>query len=267
MTRPLPLALALALVGCASKPPPQAKCPPCECKCDPAAPDGPVAAGPTTVAGPPTTALNEEIAELYASASRKMNFRDGAGCLADLDRLAVLAPKLTRTSAVYLRGTCEMQIGQCQAGKQRLFDYFRGETNMHPDRANAAVESMAAMYCSGGDSSERDRLLGALQELAIASYSETRTPAQCAATIRTIQELAPRVKPRDVDDHQVANAGKTLYATAPNCYARAGDCAAAWRSFRELWPPENLKDLDAKKREEVLGQTFDAMVQRCKGKR
>lgn len=262
---------ASLLTACATRPPPQAAaCPACACQCPQTTPGSPVASGPP-VAAPPVAGASagptsEEIQESIRVASRKMNHGDGEGCLVDLDRLKARAPS-TEATLVYLRAQCEMLDGKCQAGKQRLVTHMRVETNTHVDRANATAEAMAAMYCRGGDATDRDRLLGALQELVTAAYSETRTPEQCRATVATIRSLIPRVKPRDADDHQIANADRSLYATAPGCFARAGDCASAWQLHRELFPQENLKNVDSKVRADVLASTFDSLVPRCKGKR
>lgn len=255
---------AALLAACATQPPPQAAaCPACVCECPQTTPGSPGSPGsPVAVAGP----TSEEIQESIRALSRKMNHGDGKGCLAGLDQLKARAPS-TEATLVYLRAQCEMLDGNCQAGKQRLVTHMRVETNTHVDRATATAEAMAAMYCRGGDATDRDRLLGALQELVTAAYSETRTPEQCRATVATIRTLIPKVKPRDVDDHQIANADKSLYATAPGCFARAGDCASAWQLHRELFPQENLKNVDSKVRADVLASTFDSLVPRCKGKR
>lgn len=204
---------------------------------------------------------------LLKSATRKLNFADGPGCLADLEQLQAASPMLA-SNTVTMRGQCEMLAGHCQQGKQRIVDAMVDETNAHPDRAKATAESMAAMYCQGGDSSERDRLLGALQELTLGAYSETRTVEQCRTTLATARALLPKVTPQGPEDHQVVGAGKTLYAAAPGCFARAGDCAVAWQTHRELFPQDSLADVkDPKIRADVLNTTFDSLVPRCKGKR
>jgi hypothetical protein len=256
-------ALVLALAGCASKPPAPATCPPCQCNCNPAGTAG-TPGTPGTPGAPSDAATNERVADLVESATRKMNFKDGAGCLADLDQVAALSPRMGRQTT-YMRAQCEMVAGKCVQGKQRWSAYMREQQNMHPDRVAQAAESIAAMYCRGGDTPDRERLLGALQTLAMAS-TETHPAAECRALVKTVRELAPRVKPQGVDDHQVANIDKTLYATAPGCLARAGDCAGAWQLFRELYPPESLPK-DEKVREDVFASVFDSLVPRCKGKR
>lgn len=259
---PRPWLLVLVVAACAARPTPPPACPPCECVCPQAAP----AASVATPGPAPAPAARDEIQELARSAARRMNHDDGKGCLADLDRLQQLSPS-TAEGLVFLRGQCEMLAGACQAGKQRIVTHMQVETNTHVDRANATAEAMAAMYCRAGDSSDRDRLLGALHELMTGAYTETRTAAECRAAVTTIRTLLPKVQPRDADDHQVAGAGRSLYATASNCFARAGDCKAAWQLHGELFPQENLKGLDPKVRGEVLTSAFDSLVPRCKGKR
>lgn len=263
MTR-LAVAVLAALAGCATQPAARTTtCPPCECHCNP----GSSGAAATPGGSAQAAADHDAALVLSKSAMKKMNFKDGPGCLADLDELKRVSPKL-EDSFVYTRGLCEMLAGRCQQGKQRVTDYLQGETNMHPDRARASTEAMAAMYCQGGDASDRDRLLGALQELTTAAYSETRTVEQCKTTLATVQSLVPRVKPRDDEDTQVINAGKSLWTIAPNCFARAGDCAAAWSVFKQLYPMENLKEVkDPKVRDEAVTTSFDAIVTKCKGKR
>ncbi|MBL9106843.1 MAG: hypothetical protein JNL82_38365 [Myxococcales bacterium] len=236
-----------------------ASCPPCQCVCT--GPGGGAGSGggggPAASAG--ERAANERAADLFADASKKMNHRDGAGCLADLDEVVKLAPRYGRTST-YMRGLCEMLAGRCQQGKQRVGGYLREEMGQHPERAQQAAESMAANYCQGGDASDRDKLLGAYNNLAMAA-SETHTPAECGAWVATIKALIPRVKPRDADDYQVRSADKSLPTLAALCYGRAGDCGAAYRSFVGVWTAD-VKLTEADRR-----AAFESSVERCKGQK
>jgi hypothetical protein len=248
-------ALALALAACAPPPAAAPTCPPCQCTC----PQGQVAAGPSPA---PAGAL----AELVESASRKMMHDDGAGCLADLDRIAAADPKQDRRLAM-TRAQCEMLVGQCQTGKQRVARYMVQETAMHPERATQTAESIAAMRCRGGDSSERDRLLRALQELSTGAYMEPFAPTRCRGALDEARALIPKVQPRDADDTQVSGGAQALFNTAANCFARAGDCASAWAAYRDLFPRANLESVkDPAQREKILRQSFDGSIQRCAGK-
>lgn len=234
-------------------------CPPCQCNCTaPATANSPTA----PVATAPPAGSDDQAAALLASVNRKFAHKDGVGCLADLDRLTTIRPVYVSSTAT-TRAFCEMLAGRCQQGKARLDRYWRDEQNMHPERAASSTETMAAMYCRGGDANERDRLLAALLDLNMGA-TETHTLAQCEASYQTVRSLQARVKPRNADDHQVANLPGTLYASAPQCFARAGDCQRARAVFLENFPPERLADLKPDLRSQSLQATFVAIVARCK---
>ena len=192
---------------------------------------------------------------------------DGRGCLADLDRAALLDAKMVaRLEAV--RGQCEMLIGRCQDGKGRIARWYESETNMHPQRAMISAESMAAMRCRGGDSTDRDRLLVALFELQQGAFVEPFTVANCELHLSTARALIPVVKPRDVDDGQVRGGAQALFHTAALCFARAGSCRRSWEVYRELFPAEGLQQLpDPEARDRVVRDAFVTSIERCKDTR
>ena len=241
-------------------------CPPCQCNCTGAS--NPGASTPTPGPSGPVSnnstapAPDDAAAALLSSANRKLAHKDGPGCLADLDRLVSLRPAYA-TSTATTRAFCEMLAGRCQQGKKRLTTYWREEQNMHPERAATTTETMAAMYCRGGDTSERDRLLAALLDISM-GMSETHTVAQCEASYTTIRQLQNRVKPSGPDDHQLLNLPQNLYAVAPMCFARAGDCKRARSVFLETFPPERLAESKPEQRSNILQMTFDSLVPRCK---
>lgn len=248
--------------GPRSSTPPAAPCP-CDCTDNAAA--CPATNGTTTtdpVTPTSTGGSDDEATLLLTSANRKFAHKDGPGCLADLDRLVSLRPAFA-TSTATTRAFCEMLAGRCQQGKARLNTYWREEQNMHPERATTTTETMAAMYCKGGDASERDRLLAALLDLSM-GMSETHTLAQCEASYATVRELKARVKPSGPDDHQLLNLRDNLYAVAPQCFARAGDCKRAKSVFLETFPPERLADSKPEQHDTIRTSVFEAMLPRCK---
>jgi hypothetical protein len=138
---------------------------------------------------------------------------------------------------------------------------------MTPERAMVTAESLGSMRCRAGDSTDRDRLLTAFFDLSDAAYVNKRDPAYCKARVATIRELLPRVPPRDSDDTQISGGGQALFYTAAACYARAGDCKAAYRVYRELFPATGLSAItDAAMREKVVRDSFDSSIERCKPK-
>ncbi|MEZ4384878.1 MAG: hypothetical protein R3A79_26340 [Nannocystaceae bacterium] len=266
-------------------------CPPCECSCNDgssgaATPgDAPVAAasgsagadacvpqlGGTDVPLITTTTQarapdGRDVSELVADATRKMMHDDGPGCVADLDLIAALDPKLDARLAV-TRGQCEMLLGQCQAGKERLARWYETEMNMHPEQAALAAESVASMRCRAGDSSDRDRLLRAFFELQQGAFMQPFPPARCAEHLATARALIPKVKPTGVDDNQLRGGAQALFFTAAQCFAKAGDCKTAYATYRDLFPSEGLKSIaDPAMREQIVREAFDSSVERCTGK-
>lgn len=266
-----------AAVACDVRPETRAevKCPPCACKCDcedpaasgagPVRPPQPGQASPPVQANPSQAfAQAAELGELVASATRKMNFDDGKGCLADLDRVAALDPKFDARLAV-TRGMCEMLVGRCQEGKQRVARWYQEETNMHPERAAVTAEQIGSMRCHGGDSSDRDRLLRAYFELSDGAYMNKKTVAECKASLDEARALIPKVKPQGPEDSQIRDTPRALFHTAATCFGRAGDCKTAMAVYRELYP--DLSSVpDPAARERIIRDSFDSSIIHCAAK-
>lgn len=242
-------------------------CPPCECKCTNAEQGG----GATPGVSSPGSTSAEDFSELLYAASKKMNRGDGKGCLADLDRAVAMAPRKA-DMVLHQRATCTMLAGQCSEGKtlarKALEDSMLEQWG--PEQIERTIDAYVGMYCSGGTMTDRDRMLHALAELQKGAYMTSKTAAFCEEQHRTVDGLRGKVKPKDDDDTQIANADQLLYATVPQCYARAGDCGRAWATYRVLavrMSPDSYRGLDAKLKEEVLRSGFDSIVPRCKARK
>jgi hypothetical protein len=205
-----------------------------------------------------------DVGELVASASRKMMHDDGAGCLSDLAKLSAIDPALGKRLAV-TRGQCEMLVGKFSEGKRRIAEWYRVETNISQERADAVAESLASMRCRGGDSTERDALLRAFYELSDGAYVNKKEPSVCRERLESVKRLLPLVKPRDPDDTKVISAPKALFHTAAMCFARAGDCASSWNAYRDNFPADGLSAVkDPKQRAKVIEDSFRSTIERCK---
>ena len=216
---------------------------------------GPVA--PPVASGTPLG----DVAVLVQAANRKMMHDDGKGCLAELDKLKQMDPKLEGT-LVAIRAQCEMLAGHCQSGKQMLTDYYVREMNMSSETARTSVEAIASMRCRGGDETDRDRLLRALRELVDGAYMNTRS--DCAANLRLVKELLPKVPPNGPDDSQINSSPKALFHTAAACFARAGDCKSAYKAYSDEFPSAGLDKLPEKERRSVIEKSFRSGIERCK---
>lgn len=262
------LALSFSLTACdrqdgTSKGGP---CPPCECVCDCADDAGPTA-GRADVGGrtdAPTDASRSELSELVIAANRKMMHGDGTGCLADLDRVKELDPTLEGQLTV-TRGQCEMASGNCQKGKERIIEWYMREQAFTREFAERTTEAIASMRCRGGDASDRDRLLAALFDLSDGAYMNKRDSKFCRDRVAIVEDLGPKVKPRDAMDTQVTGGLQALFHTSAMCFARAEDCSTAYAYYRRLFPREALDAMqDAKMRESMVRDSFDSTIVLCK---
>ncbi len=218
--------------------------------------------------------MSDEARARYESAMTKLGAKDGKGCLAELDAHDKLDPKNLSTdpkSAISLqRGFCVMLAGQCDAGKALI----RKSMDAHPSAASTAehndrvIESYAGLYCQGGSMSPRDQLIQSLMTLQKGAFMGQLPVAECKSAYQTAHKLMSSVKPKDDEDMQVANAPKSLYHVAANCFARAGDCAAAQKAFTESYPADTLANVkDPKQKETIMQSTFDSLVKKCASKK
>lgn len=255
---------------------PGKECPACECKCDCAAGASGVdgASGPPGPAGASGPASGgADIRDLLESANRKFNHGDGVGCIADLDAYDRIEPKRRssdpQSSLAMTRAQCMMLAGRCDAGKALLRDAYGhlGSMNMMgPEQQEKSVESMASMYCRG-KMSPRDTLLQGYMQLSMGNSVKRMTSAECMEAYQKVRTNLGAVQPRDDEDYQVISARRDLYAVAPGCFARSGDCKQARRVFDENFPPERLAEVkDPKQRAETTTQIFEAMAAKCKPK-
>lgn len=205
-----------------------------------------------------------EVQAHLEAARVKMSMRDGKGCLAELDAYDAADPwtgssTTSATNALAtMRGECMMLAGHCSDGK----DLFRSaltqtSATLGPEMVEKSVDAMASMYCQGNAISPRDELLRALMDLNQGAYMTTKDAAACHEAYDAALRLIPQVPPRDPDDTQIQQASAQVRITAPQCFARAGDCADAWRAFHDQWlTVPGMTD-------EVMHKTFDSMVRRC----
>ncbi len=197
-----------------------------------------------------------------AEASRRMMHEDGAGCLESLDTIHGLAPGLDGSLAV-TRGQCEMLVGRCAEGKARLAAWYERELAMSPERAERTAEALGAMRCRGGDSTPRDRLLAALENLSQGAYLDRRPAAFCEENLAAVEALRGQVIPRDATDTAVSGGLQALSYTGAACLARAGDCVRAKAVFARAFEGKGLERLPDAERQRVVDQAFASSVPLC----
>lgn len=197
----------------------------------------------------------------------KMNARDGKGCLAEFDahdkldpRPAGLSTSPSSTNSA-LRAQCIMLSGQCDAGKQLYRKSLMTSNNLGPETVDRFAETASSQYCEG-TLTPRDQLLKASQALGRGAFEKTDA-ASCAANYATVRRLAHVVKPKDDDDYAVKSAGMnaSLIGSVPKCFAKAGDCTAAFKAYAELYRESNPALTP-----DTLRTNFDSTYGSCKGK-
>ena len=208
------------------------------------------------------------------TAQRRFAWHDGAGCLAELDEHDRLDPRAdqasTSTDTSYLallRAECMMLVGQCDAGRtmyKKAFTAMQGK-NGSPEQTEKVTDAIVGMYCHGTNMTPRDRVLTARMELQQGAWMTTKTPEQCMSAFETVWKNRSTVVPRDEDDVMVKDPLGFLYATAPNCLARAGDCAGAWKVFQDI-TNEKFKGQAWISKPDVVKKTFESIVPKCQGK-
>jgi hypothetical protein len=158
-----------------------------------------------------------------------------------------------------------MIAGKCDAGKELARKSFEANHASIGEETTVenAVEGYVSLFCQGGNMTPRDQLLKALRDLQDGAYVAKKDKAMCLSAYQTVKKLAPQVKPKDQDDIVILQGPMNLYATAPNCIARAGDCDGAFKVFNEAYT-EDRPHADPKIRDESRKRLFETLVKRCK---
>jgi hypothetical protein len=215
--------------------------------------------------------MSEEARARYDAATLKMNSKDGKGCLTELDAHDVLDPKHKssdpKSGIGYMRAQCLMLAGQCAAGKTLMrksleVTHAASTTPEHMDRM---VDGYASMACQGGDMTARDKVLKGLKDLSDGAFLGKKSTEFCMSAYNTVRTHAPTVKPKDDDDRQIIDYQRNLFATAPQCLAKVGDCKNSWKVFQEVYPAESKAGVkDPKQLETTMKAVFESMVKQCK---
>jgi hypothetical protein len=176
---------------------------------------------------------------LLREAGLKLNASDGPGCLAALDEHDRLAPKEASTEpsipGARLRAECLAVAGKCEAGKtlfRRALESSLG-TLGSPEMVEGQVRAMASTRCQGASMSVADQMRKAMSTLGKGAFAKLPLE-ECVLAYGVARRLQETITPKDQNDWQLADVTGQLRASAPKCFARAGDCEAAWKSYQEL---------------------------------
>lgn len=224
------------------------------------------------------TSDNEKKAQSHwDTAEQKKQARDGKGCLSELDQHDQLDPRpgglSTNPQAGKISGTrgeCLMLAGQCDAGKvtfRKAVEATRGG-QIGSEHLDKIVDAEAGMWCTGGSMSERDQYIAAMTALRNGGLGvQKKSLAECQTAFDTMMKLRTSVKPKDDSDTSIPkNPYDAMMNPAPNCFAKAGDCAAAYKAFKALNDAKGPNDGWKGKDEKQIRAGFEGNVPSCKGK-
>ncbi|HUJ62397.1 MAG TPA: hypothetical protein VLX92_28035, partial [Kofleriaceae bacterium] len=191
----------------------------------------PPAAG--SAAPPPAIAIVTNPAYTHIGAANvRKDAGDGRGCLAELDA-AEREGTMDAASGVevkFLRATCLMLAGQCEAGRKLSAEYWNGK-NLGDSTAARDVDAMVAENCRGGARSDRDRLVRAV--FVLGDLAHRHSAGECRAAYDDARALAKTAPPAENGD-TLFDLAERIHNTAPGCFARAGDCVSAWTVAKEV---------------------------------
>jgi hypothetical protein len=211
--------------------------------------------------------LGERAAALLDAALEKQASGDGKGCLTELDKMDKADPKRKSTEPSshfsWTRATCLMIAGKCDPGRGLLRKYIeRHSPKQAPEDTDNQVSYTAQQYCQGG-LGPRDALLKAIAALEAGTVKK-QSVQYCADNYALVKKHRGAVKPKDEDDAIINGLPDTLYARAPVCFSKAGDCKKAWEVYVENAPADQKKEKDRAQREFLMRNSFEAYNASCK---
>ena len=219
-------------------------------------------------------AEKQAAAHLDAAAVKKPS-SDGKSCLTELDQHDAQDPRPggLSTSPVSgktagLRARCLMLAGQCAVGKALFRKVVAATGEIGPDQIDAITDAEGAKYCTGARLTDREKYQRAIYDLTMGGLGmEKKSLAECQSAFDAFLRLRTSVLPADESDRLLpAKPLDALGLPASQCFARAGDCGAAYRAFSKINAAKGPADGFKPKDEAALRAGFDGLVPSCKGK-
>ncbi|MFO0734290.1 MAG: hypothetical protein U0270_00350 [Labilithrix sp.] len=215
---------------------------------DGANPGGAPVAGNAGGGGVPASFMTDDQQALVASSTRKMQLKDGPGCLADLDRLDASGLKAERFNMDMVRATCEMLVGRCDDGRRRYRAWLeRSSPQLTPEQLDSGTALASQQSCQGKQRSPIEKIESAKNEAAEGLYR--KDVSRCVAAAKVLLEECPKVAPAEKSDC-LSGADH-----ASECIMKlpGGDCEVGRRA-RQLYAERHPGLTSAEARSNVLAQ-------------
>jgi hypothetical protein len=162
-----------------------------------------------------------EAAKLIHEAMLAFNERNGQKCLTLIEQAERIEP--STSGVIYqARASCEMLVGKCEQGEQRMRAAGAPE---------AAIEGARMVYCSANDTSNASRE----QRIYRVASQATSPPHSVARCRQLLSQLEQAVAERGSPAPTPGTVGSARQRLAL-CFALAGDCAQARAVAASLFP-------------------------------
>ncbi|MEL6177760.1 MAG: hypothetical protein AAFS10_02355 [Myxococcota bacterium] len=206
-------------------------------------------------------------AQLRFAAEQKLMAKDGAGCLAELDRAERMDRQNARTPQIMmLRGRCQMAAGSCTEGKATIRSAL---VTMDADRRKSdatldyEVQKFVDDYCASaatGGVAPGQQIIQSLQgmQMALAQNNADDCNTLGHQMIDAFTAMNPQT--RQSGAYSVI---PMMVQKASTCVASAGRCQEAKALFSKAWP---LQNPDKAGNATALQEDFEFWVSECKGK-
>lgn len=213
-------------------------------------PDGPAAGPVPSAAGPlgDAQAMMDGV-QLRASAEQKLMAGDGAGCLADLDRLNATKKDMVDPQTNILRAKCEMRAGKCDDGKKhykeaksawtKQMEKGGAKTNATDASVAAEADEMAKQFCPSagtGGAPAGQALLTSVQKIQQAAAA--KDAATCIKEAAALEKAAA-ASGGDMMSRMAAMGGLRAAAV---CAGEGKKCADAERLFKASVAAQGITD-------------------------
>lgn len=170
----------------------------------------------------------QTLSAILAAAVEKEQSGDGSGCLEDLERIEGMdVPSGSGPRIEQVKGRCEMRIGQCEQGRERLRASFTQQLGASgAGGADALVANAAAEACPEDQLTIRERL--ARGGLMIGKASGAGDADACLSAGMYYARQVAKAK-RGVDYQKVES---TTFVYAARCLAQAARCDDAETMYK-----------------------------------
>jgi hypothetical protein len=188
----------------------------------------------------------KQIADLQVSAGRVLNDKkDGAACLAMLDRALALDPNLQKQNLFSsVRTRCLMRANQCDQGKKELREHLAAEDTerrLTDEKLDEEVRKVANRECSSSQTTNAaDRMIRADRELREIPATDA---AACLARFELFEKNMPNAGKNGEDDRARTLARNAMPGLI-RCVAKEKGCDTGkklWVRFIKVRNP-NIKN-------------------------